>query len=364
MDTSAWLSILLSAIAFLLGALYLYLNVAFSYWKKRNIPYLKPTFPFGNLRDLLMRQKSMGGAYADIYRKMDGMKFGGVFLAHRPVFIIKDPDMIKNCLLKDFDSFHDHGFVFDEKIDPFTGNLFMLNGKKWKNLRSVLSPTFSSGKIKNMFTTLVESAQGLKTFIDEHVQKTDVVEMKDVVARFTTDVIASCAFGIQCNCLKYPDAEFRHWGRRMVEPSFMERIVGILYTLVPSIPIFLKLPLTPKIVSDFFRKVVKETIEFRMENTVKRDDFMQLLIDLKEPNQRHEGMYCHEQFHSPYYSTTNIVHSVWACTQRSYNKLTRHSVSQTIINQLIQSVSQSARHPIIHSSIHSFDYSSIDSVIQ
>jgi cytochrome P450 family 6 len=291
MDVTAWLSILFSAAAILLGALYLYLNVAFSYWKKRNIPYLKPKFPFGNLGDLLTRQNSMGGAYADIYRKMNGMKFGGVFLAHRPQFVIKDPDMIKNCLLKDFDYFHDHGFVFDEKIDPLTGNLFMLNGKKWKHLRTVLSPTFSSGKIKNMFRTLVECGQVLKDFMDEHAERNDVVEMKDIFARFTTDVIASCAFGIQCNCLKLPDAEFRQWGRRIVEPPLLDRVVGMLYTLVPSIPIFLMLPLTPRSVSAFFRKVVKETIEFRKKNNVKRDDFMQLMIDLKDQKQRYEGTY-------------------------------------------------------------------------
>jgi cytochrome P450 family 6 len=289
MDVAAWLSILFSTTAVLLGALYLYLNVAFSYWKKRNIPYLKPTFPFGNLVDLLTRKKSMGGAYADIYRKMNGMKFGGVFHVHRPLFIIRDPDMIKNCLLKDFDYFHDHGFTFDEKIDPLTGNLFMLNGKKWKRLRTVLSPTFSSGKIKNMFKILVECGQGLKDFIDEPAKRKDAVEMKDIIARFTTDVIASCAFGIQCNCLKHPDAEFRQWGRRMVELSLMDSVVGMLYTFVPSIPIFLKLPLTPKSVSGFFRKVVKETVEFRMKNEVKRNDFMQLLIDLKEQKQRLEG---------------------------------------------------------------------------
>ncbi|PNF23159.1 Cytochrome P450 6j1 [Cryptotermes secundus] len=288
MDIVTLLSILFSAASVLFGALYLYLNMAFSYWKNKNIPYLKPTFPFGNLRDLLMREKSMGGAYADIYEKLNGMEFGGVFLGHRPVFIIKGPDMIKNCLLKNFENFHDHGFVFDKKSDPLTGNLFMLDGNKWKNLRSVLSPTFTSGKIKNMFPILVECGQGLKDFFDERAKSKNVVEMKDIVARFTTDVIASCAFGIQCNCLKDPNAEFRQWGRRIVEPSFMDKIVGMLYLLVPSIPIFLKLPLTPRNVCDFFRKVVKETIEFRAKNKVERYDFMQLLIDLMEQKPRHE----------------------------------------------------------------------------
>jgi cytochrome P450 family 6 len=289
MEIASWLSLLSSVIAIFLGALYLYLNVAFLYWKKRNIPYLEPKFPFGNLADLLTRRKSMGEAYADTYREMKGMEFGGVFLMHRPQFIVRHPDIIKDCLVKDFDYFHDHGFVFDEKIDPLSGNLFMLTGKRWKQLRTILSPTFSSGKMKIMFKTLVECGQGLTEFLEESAHRKDIVEIKDIVARFSTDVIASCAFGIQCNCLKHPDAEFRRWGKRMLELSVVDTVVGLLYMLMPSLPIFLKLPITPWSVSAFFRKVVKETVEFREKNKVKRDDFMQLLIDLKEEKHQHEG---------------------------------------------------------------------------
>lgn len=37
----------------------------------------------------------------------------------------------------------------------------------------------------------------------------------------------------------------------------------------------------PKDLSDFFLGLVRETIDFREKNNVKRNDFMQLLIQLK-----------------------------------------------------------------------------------
>jgi hypothetical protein len=42
---------------------------------------------------------------------------------------------------------------------------------------------------------------------------------------------------------------------------------------------------TPKEVIDFFRRMTKETVTYRQQNNVKRNDFLQLLIELKEKTQ-------------------------------------------------------------------------------
>lgn len=38
------------------------------------------------------------------------------------------------------------------------------------------------------------------------------IDIKDILARYTTDVIASCAFGVEANSLKDPNSEFRESG--------------------------------------------------------------------------------------------------------------------------------------------------------
>ena len=48
-----------------------------------------------------------------------------------------------------------------EKAEPLGSSLTSLHGDRWKNVRSLLSPTFSSGKIKDMIFIMHEAADTL-----------------------------------------------------------------------------------------------------------------------------------------------------------------------------------------------------------
>ena len=264
-----------------LAVVYAYFKVSFTYWKKKNIPYVEPNFPFGNLADTLRFRKSIGLVYDEFYKKLEGQKYGGIYACTKPILVFRDPDIIKNVLVKDFFSFHDRGLFTDEEIDPLSGHLFLLGGSSWRNLRVKLTPTFTSGKMKMMFQALVECGQELGSILEKCANNEEVIEVKDILARYSTDIIASCAFGIQCNCLKKPDAEFRQWGRKLFEPTFRNIITGLLSPLFRKVLSVLRLgPIDPK-VSKYFRNMVEETVNYRERNNVTRNDFLQLLIQIK-----------------------------------------------------------------------------------
>ena len=109
-----------------LAAVYVYFQVSFNYWKKRNVPYAKPTFPFGNFGDMLFLKASIGHLFENIYKDLDGEKYGGTYALTKPGFIFRDPGIIKNVLVKDFSSFHDRGLYMNEELEPLTGHLFVL----------------------------------------------------------------------------------------------------------------------------------------------------------------------------------------------------------------------------------------------
>jgi cytochrome P450 family 6 len=269
-----------SLVVFLL-LLYAYYKYCYSYWKKRGVPCLEPTFPFGDIGDAVLQRKTLGLVLQDIYNKLDSHAVGGAFSFMRPMLIVREPEMIKNILVKDFVHFHDHGTYFDEEGDPLSANLFMLTGQKWRNLRTKVTPVFTSSKIKTMFQILANCGNELRNCVDDFASNGEVLEVRDILARFSTDVIASFAFGVQCNCLKYPDAEFRKWGRKIFQSSVKSAIRDLCLAVAPFLASIIKIPFVPRDVTYYFKKMVEETVGHREINNVKRNDFIQLLIQMK-----------------------------------------------------------------------------------
>jgi cytochrome P450 family 6 len=336
-----------AAVACLLTMVYIYYKKCYSYWKERKVPYIEPTFPFGNFRDLMFLRMSVGHMFAKLYKKLDGEKYGGTYTFTKPGFIFRDPEIIKTVLVKDFTSFHDRGFFRDEELEPLSGHLFLLPGKRWRNLRVKLTPTFTSGKMKMMFQTLVDCGQELGTILEEAASREENIEIKDILARYSTDIISSCAFGIQCHCLENPDAEFRQWGRKIFTPSIKSSLIGSLGALLPSMVSFFKLRGLDPEISKYFRRMVRDTVSYREKNNVRRNDFMQLLIQIKnrgnveedhnyleqngkgnlENKSEENGMYFLYTFHANKY----YIHS---CSSRN-----KHELSIRFLNESIPHIS-------------------------
>ncbi len=108
------------------------------------------------------------------------------------------------------------------------------------------------------------------------------VDVKEVMAKFTTDVIGCCAFGLEFNALKDPESQFRKMGKRIFEPTAKAIVVGLLRLLCPPLVQLLKLSETPSTVQNFFFDLLRRTEEFRKNETNRRNDFMQLMLDIRD----------------------------------------------------------------------------------
>lgn len=183
----------------ILAAIYIYIKSSYTYWTKLGVPISNPIVPFGDFFEQVIKNTSFQSQLTKLYETFDGYRFVGLYGLGKRILLIRDIDLIRNILVKDFSHFHDRGVNVSEKGNPLDQHLFVLAGAKWRNLRVKLTPTFTSGKMKMMFGTLVDCGKELKDVLLKTARKGETIEVKDILARYSTDIIPSCAFGIQCN---------------------------------------------------------------------------------------------------------------------------------------------------------------------
>jgi cytochrome P450 family 6 len=75
-----------------------------------------------------------------------------------------------------------------------------LDGQEWKDRRVKLSPIFTSGKIKMMFGIIDAISDRLVKVVNQAVEQTNSLEMRQWCQRYTSDSIGNVAFGLDSNC--------------------------------------------------------------------------------------------------------------------------------------------------------------------
>ena len=182
-----------------------YMHTNDDYWPQRGVPFVKPT-DIGSIWQRMFLLIPLHKLDAIIYKKLRSLeipdiKFGGFMEYRRQVAFLMDLDLIKRVTVKDFDNFvNRRGMVLNED-DPtlFHKMLFNIEGQKWKDLRSAMTPAFSTGKIRKIFHIITTSADRMIKYAQDEAKVKPDLDMGDICGRFTMDVIASAAFGVDSN---------------------------------------------------------------------------------------------------------------------------------------------------------------------
>ncbi|XP_019845060.2 probable cytochrome P450 6a13 [Bactrocera dorsalis] len=272
-----------------------FLRHKFQYWEQRGVPQVKTNY-FGNF--FLIKSMHKMELLREYYRTYRGTsKLLGTYVFTKPILIVFDLDLAKTMLIKDFNKLMDR-FQRREnnthKFDILNETLFRVGGDRWGPLRKKLTPIFTTAKMKFMFPTLLTVAHQLEEAFSTHLAKTPRgdVELYDWMARFTTDVIAHCAFGVECNSLKDPTEIFRRMGHRIFHPKFISirlRTFMLTYPTIFKLLKFFNIKEHSKDVEDFVVQIVRETLRLREEQNIQRNDLIDLLIELKN-SQDKEGV--------------------------------------------------------------------------
>ena len=138
-----------------------------------------------------------------------------------------------------------------------------------------------------MFGLVLECADHLEKYVDQLISRDEPIDFSEISAKFTTDVIASCVFGIDVNSMSDESSEFRRIGKlifdlkefengaRLRMRLYARKLYELLGFIVPE-----------KRFTAFFSRIVLDSMRYRKEHNVQRPDMIQMLMELKEQPQK------------------------------------------------------------------------------
>ncbi|XP_046449629.1 cytochrome P450 3A14-like [Daphnia pulex] len=182
---------------------YRYATSTHNYFSDQGIPGPKPIPFFGNMWGIWKNNiPELDVALVKKYGKVFGY-FDGLI----PNLWITDADMIKAMYVKDFEHFVDRR-SFEMKTKVIRKWLTVMKGQEWKDIRSSVTPAFTTGKIKRMSVLIKDCVDKLCDRVTNFTENDGKIDAKITFSAFTMDVIARCAFGLNIETLGNKDDPF------------------------------------------------------------------------------------------------------------------------------------------------------------
>ncbi|XP_053327354.1 cytochrome P450 3A8-like [Spea bombifrons] len=271
----------ISAGTWILLILFLALLAIYGIWpyrffKKYGIPGPKP-LPF--IGTFLENKQGVFEFDMECFKKYGNI--WGFYDGRKPILAVMDPVIIKAILVKECYT------VFTNRRNfglngPLNSAVSIAEDEQWKRIRTVLSPTFTSGKLKKMFPLIKHYGDLLVQNIQKKNDNKEPLNMKDIFGGYSMDIVLSTSFSVKVDSMNNPNDPFVTNAKQLFTFSFLSPLF-LLTILCPFlVPLLDKMNLSffSMSVLNFFMDAIKKIKKEREESTQKDQvDFLQLMID-------------------------------------------------------------------------------------
>ncbi|XP_025114563.1 uncharacterized protein LOC112576366 [Pomacea canaliculata] len=253
---------------------------SYNFWSSRGIPGPKPQPLFGNQWQMQKTgvQKSLK-EWSKVYGRVYGIYFN-----HQPMLVTNDLDILREVMVKDFPHFTDRYNQFKDGL--MSKSIFFARGDDWKRIRNIMTPTFTSGKLRLMENFINRCSETLSENMQDIARCGGKINVKEYCGAFTMDVITGTAFGILINSQKDLQNKFVKNAKTVFErvgaPKGLFRQLLTLTPFLKRLDDFLQNPFFKNEDSQqFFFMAIRRIVAERKEETVprKQTDFLQLLVN-------------------------------------------------------------------------------------
>ncbi|XP_044289356.1 cytochrome P450 3A24-like isoform X1 [Varanus komodoensis] len=268
-----------SLLVALLGLVILYGIWPFRLFRNLGIPGPTPLPFLGNLWEYRNGIITFDRKCFDKYGKV-----WGIYNGRQPLLAVLDPTIIKTVLVKEcYTVFTNRQKLFTKGI--LKSILSRAMDEQWRRIRTLLSPVFTSGKLKEMFPIIKHYGETLMKNVQKKVEMGEPVDVKGIFGPYSMDVITSTSFGVNTDSMNNPNDPFFKTFRNLIQAKpFTPRIV--LTSVFPFlIPLFQALGVDgiSQQGLDFFARTFAKIKEARLkEGLGSRVDFLQLMLDSQD----------------------------------------------------------------------------------
>ncbi|KAH9413209.1 hypothetical protein DERP_006895, partial [Dermatophagoides pteronyssinus] len=132
--------------------------------------------------------------------KKYGYIFGMYGIGNR-VLVLNDPKIVREMSIKELHKFPNRWWGYFGKTSVIYSVLLMPANDDWKRIRTIVTPAFTSGKLKAMITPIHTILNNFVRNLERHSKSGEIFNVKIYTGALTMDIIGACAYGIEVDSI-------------------------------------------------------------------------------------------------------------------------------------------------------------------
>lgn len=129
----------------------------------------------------------------------------------QPAILVRDPDLIKDVLVTEFNKFRDNDFTLSKKQDPLIQvNTFFAKYEGWKESRKRFSPVFSPTKVKQITGFSWKKIEWLLLCVRSEFQLKAILPIMNKIGKQFSEFVKSYAPNTDFDAKDVSSIDFQH----------------------------------------------------------------------------------------------------------------------------------------------------------